>query len=237
MKKKATSFDLQAGVSAQGGRVASFVYSPAPGWTPAAPAIPAGNGKGAGPAGGERASEEAAAENAAALQHKLQEARERGAREGEAQARKEHQAAIEELRNSVGAALLKFEQERSGYFRRVEREVVELSLAIVRKMLRREAQMDPLLLTGLVRVALEKVAASHTLRLRAHPEQIPAWREYFAQARDLPKIPELLGDASLRYNQVQLESEMGVSDLSLESQLKEIEQGLFDLLAQKPAAG
>jgi flagellar biosynthesis/type III secretory pathway protein FliH len=33
-----------------------------------------------------------------------------------------------------------------------------------------------------------------------------------------------------------LETELGITDLSLETQLKEIEQGLFDLLAQRPGA-
>jgi flagellar biosynthesis/type III secretory pathway protein FliH len=31
-----------------------------------------------------------------------------------------------------------------------------------------------------------------------------------------------------------LETELGSTDLTLESQLKEIEQGFFDLLAQRP---
>jgi flagellar biosynthesis/type III secretory pathway protein FliH len=47
-------------------------------------------------------------------------------------------------------------------------------------------------------------------------------------------VPELSGDASLDSNRCQLETELGVTDLSLETQLKEIEQGLFDLLAQRP---
>ena len=43
------------------------------------------------------------------------------------------------------------------------------------------------------------------------------------------------GDAALEPNQCELETELGVTDLNLETQLKEIEQGLFDLLAQRPA--
>jgi len=37
----------------------------------------------------------------------------------------------------------------------VEHEVVKLALAVAARILRREAQMDPLLLTGAVRVALD----------------------------------------------------------------------------------
>jgi flagellar assembly protein FliH len=33
-----------------------------------------------------------------------------------------------------------------------------------------------------------------------------------------------------------LETELGVADLGLDAQLKEVEQGFFDLLAQRPEA-
>jgi flagellar assembly protein FliH len=118
----------------------------------------------------------------------------------------------------------------------VEAEVVALALAIVRKILRRESQVDPLLLSGLVRVALEKLALTQNVRLRVHPSQIAIWQEYFAQHDDMPVKPELSGDAALEHDQCALETELGTTDLSLETQLKEIEQGLFDLLAQRPGA-
>jgi len=237
MKKKATSFNPPRTLKDQAATVASFIYAPAPGWIPTAPAFPAGILNGGRPATGEPTGASPAVESIDAVQRKVQEAWERGVREGEARAKKEHHAALEELRKSVGAAVQKFEQERSSYFRRVEPEVVQLSLAIVRRILRRESQIDPLLLTGMVRVAMEKLAASQTLRLRVHPDQIAAWHDYFARAHDLSKPPELAGDASLAYDQVRLESEMGVTDLSLDTQLKEIEQGLFDLIAQRPIQG
>jgi len=47
-------------------------------------------------------------------------------------------------------------------------------------------------------------------------------------------IPELIGDASLEPGRCLLETELGSTDLTLETQLKEIEQGFFDLLAQRP---
>ena len=41
-------------------------------------------------------------------------------------------------------------------------------------------------------------------------------------------------DESLEQHHVRIETDHGVTDLHLEAQLKEIEQGLFDLLAQRP---
>jgi hypothetical protein len=48
----------------------------------------------------------------------------------------------------------------------VEHEVVELALAVAARILRREAQMDPLLLTGAVRVALGQLSGSTEVRVR-----------------------------------------------------------------------
>ena len=49
-------------------------------------------------------------------------------------------------------------QERDRYLHAVEHEVVKLALAVAARILRREAQMDPLLLTGAVRVALGQLS-------------------------------------------------------------------------------
>ena len=66
-----------------------------------------------------------------------------------------------------------FAAERDSYFHRVEEQVVRLTLAIARKILHREAQVDPLLLTGVLRVALEKIGSnSSNTRLRANPADI-----------------------------------------------------------------
>jgi len=159
---------------------------------------------------------------------------EQGFREGMANARAESEAIITQQRDGISKALKEFVHQRDAYFHHVEGEVVALALAIVRKILRREAQLDPLLLSGLVRVALEKTAMSQRARLRVSPSQIPIWQKYFSEVADLILLPELSGDAALEQYQCQLETDLGVTEINLETQLKEIEQGLFDLLAQRP---
>jgi flagellar assembly protein FliH len=218
--------------------ISPFVYRPAPGWdaaklagqetrTQAEDSPGMETGVSGPPLDGGHTEEEILARE--------QQAWERGVREGEARARASAEAAVGQQRDAVGAAIREFVQDRVAYFHNVEGEVVALCLAIVRKILRREAQVDPLLLAGLVRVALEKMAVRQNVRLRVHPAQVADWREYFAQQKDLEQVPELQGDAALEPNQCELETELGVTDLNLETQLKEIEQGLFDLLAQRPA--
>jgi len=137
-------------------------------------------------------------------------------------------------RQSLVETVREFARERATYFQRVEAEVVALAVAIARKILHREAQVDPLLLAGVVRVGLDNVAAGTQVRLRVHPKQVQVWKDFFSQQSDLQSLPELLGDPALGPGHCMLETELGSTDLTLESQLKEIEQGFFDLLAQRP---
>jgi flagellar assembly protein FliH len=161
-------------------------------------------------------------------------ARKEGRDEGLAQARAEFEKRLAGDKQMLVQAVREFAHARESYFHRVEAEVVSLALAIARKILHREAQLDPLLLAGVVRVGLDKVAAGTRVRLRVHPDQTPAWKEFFAQQPDVQLRPELMGDATLGPGRCLLETELGSTDLTLETQLKEIEQGFFDLLAQKP---
>ena len=158
----------------------------------------------------------------------------RGFEEGMAAARVECEQSLAKLREEIGKTLREFAVERDTYFHRVEAEVVRLALAIVRKILHRESQVDPLLLTGVLRVALEKVGANTTTRLRANPAAIKIWRDYFAQAHENFPAPELVGDPGLEPSRCLLETELGTTEIGLETQMKEIEQGFLDLLAQRP---
>jgi len=160
----------------------------------------------------------------------------KGIEAGKAEVRAEFELHAAKLREEVARALREFSVERDSYFHRVEEQVVRLTLAIARKILNREAQVDPLLLTGVLRVALEKVGSSTNIRLRAHPSEIKVWREYFAQARENFPAPELIGDPELDPGRCILETDLGTTEIGLETQLKEIEQGFLDLLAQRPGA-
>jgi flagellar assembly protein FliH len=161
-------------------------------------------------------------------------ARKEGREEGAAQSRGEFEKKLATERQELVRAVSDFAQARENYFHKVEAEVVSLALAIARKILHREAQIDPLLLAGVVRVGLDNVAAGTHVRLRVQPDQIQVWQDFFSQQAELKIPPELMGDASLGPGRCILETELGSTDLTLETQLKEIEQGFFDLLAHRP---
>jgi flagellar assembly protein FliH len=180
---------------------------------------------GSAPAAWEAASGSSAAE---------QKGYEKGLAEGEARARAACDKSLAEVRAGLAETLRQFAAQRSGYFERVENDVVRLALSIARKILHRETQLDPLLLAGVVRVALESLNDGTQVRLRTPPQEIHFWRDYFDRAGDLSPRPELLGDASLSAGCCLLETELGSTQISLETQLQEIEQGFLDLLEQRP---
>ena len=163
-----------------------------------------------------------------------QKAYERGLAEGKANARMESEKATAEIRSQICSALQTFSKDRADYFGRIEAEVVRLSLSIARKILHRESQMDPLVLTGVVHVALQKLNSDTRVRLCTHPDEVRFWSDYFKQSKDGPSRVDIVGDPSLSVGQCTLETEFGTTQISLETQLKEIEQGFFDLLEQRP---
>lgn len=174
----------------------------------------------------------------AAMQQELaaavEKSREQGFRLGEAQARASAEQSLNQQRQAVSSALKEFEQQRADYFRRVESEVVRLALAIARKVLHREAQMDPLLLAGVVRVALDQIQTGSRIVLRTSTEAADAWRKFCAEHCREEQTVEVIGDSSLTGPACQLQAEVGTTEISLEGQLQEIQSGFFDLLGERP---
>lgn len=163
------------------------------------------------------------------------EAFERGIKEGEGRARAAFDKDAKALSSAIATTIEQFKKERAAYFDRIEPEIVQLALAIARKILHREAQMDPLLLAGMVHVALERIEGGTRVRLRANPLDVHSWNEYFSQSNGAAQSPpELIGDETLQRGECTLETELGSTQVSLDIQLKEIEQGFFDLLEHRP---
>lgn len=169
---------------------------------------------------------------AAEREHCVQEGYRRGLEEGRAEARSERD---ELLRRELAGLVSSFAAERERYLRAVEQEVVKLSLGIASRILRREAQMDPLLLTGAVRVALGQLAASTAVRLKVPAAQLDLWSEAICLLPNLARKPEVIGDQEMRLGDCVVETELGSVDLGVRAQLSEIERGFFDA-SSRPAS-
>lgn len=163
-------------------------------------------------------------------------ARSLGRQEGELASRAKFEEQLARERSGLAQALTDFARDRGAYYQRLEEEAVRLALSIARKVLHREAQVDPLLLMGIVRVALERIEGATGVVLAVHPQQVADWHRYLASRMDAGDLPEIVEDAGMAPEQCSLRTSMGTAQLGVELQLKEIEQGLTDLLAARPEA-
>jgi flagellar assembly protein FliH len=159
-----------------------------------------------------------------------------GVQEGELRARAQYEQSLLQEKALIADALKRFETEVAEYYSRIEMEVVKLALAVSAKILHREAQVDPMLVAALVRVALDKLHKNTRSVVRVRPEEASGWRQYFAQHMEQSAVPEVIEDAAVAPHGCTLETDVGSTELGVETQLKEIENGLFDLLAQRPNA-
>ena len=180
-----------------------------------------------------REQERQATERESALMQQLEaakaEAYERGRREEESS----HKAAIERIAHSLAGTLGEFASVRDAYLAQVEQEVVRLALSIATRILHREAQMDALLLSGAVRVALGQLSDTTEVRLRVPVAEYELWGEMIRLMPNLPLRPQLVADDGLSAGECTLETHLGSVDLGVKAQLAEIERGFFDLLERR----
>ena len=172
--------------------------------------------------------------------HKAFEAgRERGRLEGRQEEREAQAAAVaaaaRERTRQAAELIESFAQERDRFLHAVELEVVALALAVAARILRREAQMDPLLLTGAVRVALGQLSGSTEVKLRVPAAELDLWTEAMALLPNLALKPSVVAGEPMRLGDCLIETELGSVDLGLRAQLGEIERGFFDRPAGRRA--
>jgi flagellar assembly protein FliH len=153
--------------------------------------------------------------------------------QAEQRLRQEYEAKLQAARAPIAPALAAFEAQRAEYFARVEAEVVQLALAIAKKILHREAQVDPMLVAALVRMTIEKMREGSSVTVRVGAGRAKRWKDYLAGQLGVAHV-EVTEDAELSDQDCVLETELGSANFGLDTQLKEVEQGFFDLLALRP---
>jgi flagellar assembly protein FliH len=166
--------------------------------------------------------------------------RRQGIVEGRQIAQEEQRRALQEMetqRIQKAVQLVEqFAREHDRLLQSVENEAARLALAIAARILRREAQMDPLFLTGAVRVALGQLADTTQVRLRICAADAELWRETLEQIPNLRLKPSVIPDEQLRTGDCVVETELGSADLGARSQLGEIERRFFDGTAPDSSA-
>jgi flagellar assembly protein FliH len=168
---------------------------------------------------------------AAALGTQLDDARRIARAEMKAEAEREFTERLVAESVSIAHLAEEFAKERVRYFAAVEVEVVKLSLAIAGRVLHREAKMEPLVLSGAVRVALEQIQGNGEAILHVPEGDLGVWRKRFHLSGAALRI---MPDGQMQTGTCVLETPVGTVNFGLETQLAEIERGFFDLLQHRP---
>jgi|HubBroStandDraft_1064217.scaffolds.fasta_scaffold09753_2 flagellar assembly protein FliH len=166
---------------------------------------------------------------------RIQLARDAAVAEADQRVRIECERASQNAQRKVAEALREFSGERAEYFRRVEGEVVRLALSIARKILQREAKLDPTLLSALVRIALDRMQCGSTVQVRVTPEDAELWRRCGDGVGGTAHW-EISSDDTLSPGDCIVETELGTANFGFESQLQDVEESFMQLLAHRPDA-
>lgn len=115
---------------------------------------------------------------------------------------------------------------RADMIRQTERQMVQLALAIARRIVQREVSLDPDLLLAMARVALERLGETAQVTVRLHPEDYAA-----AGAARVSELTSsnvtIVADGRLSRGACRVESDMGLLDLGIDAQLQEVGRALL----------
>jgi flagellar assembly protein FliH len=165
---------------------------------------------------------------------RINQERDDAAKQVEQRIRQEFEQSLIASNAPIVAAVAAFEEQRDDYFARVETEIVQLALSIAAKILHREAQVDPMLVATLVRMAIENMSEGSSVTVRVDPARVDGMKAYFARHPNISRV-EVTADSQLSNQDCIVETELGSANFGLDTQLKEVERGFFDLLALRPA--
>ncbi len=150
--------------------------------------------------------------------------------------RNEYELKVLAERGAIVTAVAAFAVRRDDYFARAEAEVVQLALAIAGKILHREAQVEPMLVAALVKMAVGKMREGSSVTVRVGGGQLERWKQCLGDETKSVEV-KVVEDPTLSDLDCLVETELGVANFGLDTQLKEVEQGFFDLMALRPVKG
>ena len=156
----------------------------------------------------------------------------KGHREGERTGFEKSTLAAKQIYDQMAVSIAEFATLRRHIRQEAEQDIVNLSLAIAKKILHRELSIDPHALSGVVKAALERIAIREVQCIRMHPLEVEILRNSLLAA-GLPPSIEIIADGSLEKGAIRLDTVRGELDAGVGTQLQEIERGFADRLEGK----
>lgn len=144
-------------------------------------------------------------------------------------------ARAEAMLRRLAQTLEQLQALRTEIIRRTEREVVDLSLAIARRILQREISLDHELMLAMARVALDRLADVATASIRLHPDDFAATIAARGTTAVASHGVQVVADASVRRGGCIVQSEFGSVDVGITAQIDELTHALLGDNGPAPA--
>ena len=159
-------------------------------------------------------------------------ARQKGFEDGMRRGREETAAQLQQTLDQLGETLRELALLKRKIRNEAEQELVQLSLAIARRILYRELATDPEAIHGIVHAALQKLQNREIVRVRVYPAAAMAVRAAFERLPNAVAV-EIVADTGLATGAILFETALGELDASIETQLQEIQRGFADRLGSR----
>lgn len=110
---------------------------------------------------------------------------------------------------------------RSDMVHKTERQVVQLAIAMAKRIVHREVSLDQDLLMAMARVALDRLGESANATIRLHPEDYAATAASRSDA-DVMGAVRIVADSAVRRGGCLVQSDFGLIDVSADAQIQEL---------------
>ncbi|MFQ3640329.1 MAG: type III secretion system stator protein SctL [Chloracidobacterium sp.] len=127
--------------------------------------------------------------------------------------------------------LLDAQRRRDALLSSVEREVLRLALRIAEKIIGREIETQDTTLLDIVRAALRNIRQASAVTICVNPADVPKLERHREAIETLRRgqFVNIVPDTRVSVGGCILESESGIVDAQLDTQLRVLEQALLDL--------
>jgi flagellar assembly protein FliH len=141
----------------------------------------------------------------------------------------------EQMLSRLAASMQDLQRLRADLLVKTERQVVELAVAMARRIVHRELALDHDLLLAMARVALDRLADVSTASIRLNPEDYAATVGR-GQSSHVPGGVRIVADPAIARGGCLVQSDYGVIDVTATVQLDELAHSLLGDMPVAPAA-
>jgi len=151
--------------------------------------------------------------------------------EGYAEGCKAAEGQYQELLDKTQREIEEFGREKDEYWQSIEPELVSLAVEIAEKIIRSEVSARPEAVLDVARSAIRQIRQRESVRLRVNPgdlEVVKSNRTELLETTDGVQHLEVVDDRRVDHGGVVIESDDGMLDARIKTQLSEVEKALAE---------